>query len=662
MFDLVFMGYPHLDTLRTGHSVVAPKPAFVERLSDAVPTTETAPAALLAAGLFGPASTQHKARLEALYPTAASASPFGQQAYASAHFTLGRTRPDSEAPAYLDVAGKPEDEARIEPMMLRVATERQYRPGDAADGGGAGKTASTLMIVTPAKTMPAEASAPGGRSLPDAAAAAATPVGEEKHGGGHGHGGPVERDPSVREVAFDASLFGPDPSYPDFVYDAAAQLDIYGGKKAVRTQRPLLELGNDFYSTGVLGEGLDFFGSKNRINPQLIAFGDIRTAVAYNDNRGADLGQIAGRINLDVSLLLSGTERFHAFFRPIDNNGRFTRYEISGGLAQDDKTFVFEDRLDPVTFFFEGDLGQMTAGFTDEYRSWDLPFAVGRVPLLMQNGIWIEDAFLGGAFAIPARNSRRFDITNFDVTFFAGFDEITSDAFITNAGKKDDHDAKMVGVAGFLEFGEGYMETGYAYLHDSDKANGDHSYHNFTVSFTKRYRGKISNSTRIIANVGQDPGPGFETTADGVLILFENSLVSKKPLTFVPYANFWAGFGKTQSVARAADGILRNTGILFESDALTGFPTLDDTGVDTAGVAIGVQNLFTLNQQLVAEVALVVPHGDKEGRAQDTQLGVGVRYQRPLNNHLIFRADAMYGDFGDDRPSTGMRAELRWKF
>ena len=51
----------------------------------------------------------------------------------------------------------------------------------------------------------------------------------------------------------------------------------------------------------------------------------------------------------------------------------------------------------------------------------------------------------------------------------------------------------------------------------------------------------------------------------------------------IPYFNLWSGFDDPQSVARAggAGGVLRNTGILFESDNLTGYPTLDATGNDT---------------------------------------------------------------------------------
>lgn len=62
------------------------------------------------------------------------------------------------------------------------------------------------------------------------------------------------------------------------------------------------------------------------------------------------------------------------------------------------------------------------------------------------------------------------------------------------------------------------------------------------------------------------------------------------------------------NLARAggAGGVLRNTGLNFETDRLTGFPTLDPTARNTTGGAIGLQNLFSLEQQLVGEIAVVI--------------------------------------------------------
>ena len=115
------------------------------------------------------------------------------------------------------------------------------------------------------------------------------------------------------------------------------------------------------------------------------------------------------------------------------------------------------------------------------------------------------------------------------------------------------------------------------------------------------------------------------------------------PSTLIPYANFFVGFGNPQPLVDGNNaGILKNVGINFETDALTGFPKLDDTGSNTFGGAIGLEYLFNLDQQLVFEVAMVQPFEDDGIGAQHAQYGFGVRYQIPINRAWLFRADATY--------------------
>ena len=475
--------------------------------------------------------------------------------------------------------------------------------------------------------------------------------------------GPVQRDERVREVPYDQQLFSSDPEY-SITYDPQAEIDIYGGKSAISTPRPPVEIFRDLYDEGPLGEGFTLFGDKNRIFPQILVFGDLRTAVAFNDNGQQEIAQIAARANINIDFKLTATERIHLFFQPLQNGAEFTRYEFAGGDA--DRTGVeIETTEQPTNAFIEGDLGAIFAGLTDEYNKYDIPFAAGRVPLFLQNGVWFDDQFLGFAVTpLVAQNSPTLDITNYDVTFFAGFDEIDSPAIVDGAtGQQADHDANIYGVHGFFDTREGYLEVGYAYLDDRDGSNGDFSYHNFTVAFSKRYAATVSNATRVIVNIGQDPGRGFNETAEGVLFLSENSWITHLPLTLIPYSNFWFGVDSTQSASRngAAGGVLKNVGINFETDGLTGFPTLDATGIDTFGGALGVQYLFGLDQQIVGEFAAVFPYDDREGPAQDPQFGFGVRYQKPLTNRVIVRADAMYGLLLDTQNIFGIRAELRLK-
>ncbi len=468
------------------------------------------------------------------------------------------------------------------------------------------------------------------------------------------------RDDRVKEVDVKEGVFKADPTYKGG-YDPEAQIEIYGGKTRVEPAPAALSIGRDeLYGTGEVGEGIVLFGEKNRFFPHLLVFGDWRTAVAFNRNNGNEVGQIATRLNLFADLKLTATERILMFYEPLRNNGNATRL-----VFEDDKSngasFEFEIEDEPTTLFFEGDAGAIIAGITDEFQTYDRPIAFGRVPLLFQNGVWLDDAFLGGAFTIPAQNSSTFDITNYDLTFFAAGAEVTTDAFVKDTGGNDDNEAAMIGVKGFFDMQEGYLELGAAYLHDKKQKDDDESYLNLTAAFSKRYFGKISNATRVILNVGQESPRQGKRTADGFVLISENALITHLPLTLIPYANFWLGKDAPQPAARG-DGLLKNIGLAFETDALTGFPTLDAAGRDTFGGALGVQYLFALDQQLVVEAAAVIPWDGENGVAKDEQFALSARYQIPLSNQWILRADGIYGFLVDDQDVFGARMELRLKF
>ena len=105
-----------------------------------------------------------------------------------------------------------------------------------------------------------------------------------------------------------------------------------------------------------------------------------------------------------------------------------------------------------------------------------------------------------------------------------------------------------------------------------------------TASYTRRYANTVSNSTRVFANFGNGKND------EGVAIISENSLISGLPSTLIPYANFFVGFGNPQPLVDGfGAGILKNVGINFETDALTGYPKLNDTGSNAYGGAIGLQ-------------------------------------------------------------------------
>jgi hypothetical protein len=444
--------------------------------------------------------------------------------------------------------------------------------------------------------------------------------------------------------------FKRDPCYPP--YNAKDEQDVYH-KKGLNNPNPPVQEGIRLYDRGAYEPPPTQLGRDNPMGYHFMAYGDLRTGVASNDNGGPPVNgktqqsRAAARLNLDLDLAFTATERIHAFVRPLDRGGSFTRYEISGGVQ--DK-FVHELNAKLVTLFAEGDLGQMFAGLISRPTPVALPIAGGLIPITTQNGIWIEDAFTGFATGITARNSRRLDISNFDVTVFTGLDRVLTDAVPLGHGK-----AKLYGAAGFFDTLKGYVELGYGYLGADEN---DLSYHNLTAAYTRRYGNLINNSVRLIGNFGQK---ATVKTANGLLLLVENSLLTSRPSTLVPYLNLFAGFDTPQSLARAADagGVLRNTGINFQTDGLTGYPTLDARGHDTWGGALGVEYLFNLDRQVVFEGSVVE-------RMRNSTLGnqyaIGASFQQPLTSTWILRLDGMRGWLQRQKDIFGVRLEIRRKF
>ncbi len=488
--------------------------------------------------------------------------------------------------------------------------------------------------------------------------------------------GEVKMSPEATVTKHKDSAFAPDPFYDNRVYDYDAQLEIYGGKSKVDTPRPLLELGKRIYDKGVFPEESYIFGELNPVSQQFTVYGDWRTAAVYNDfsQNTRDRATVATKLTLELDYKITATERLHIGITPLDRDGDITRVDFGGGLDSEDET-VLDLRADSA--FFEGDLGAIVSGFTGSYTSWDMPFAVGLMPLQFQNGIWVDDAFTGFALSVVSKHSKALNISNYDVTFFAGFDKVNSplDADLTTAGiQTSQRRSNIVGVATFFDATQGYWEFDYGYTQGQDDLD-DQSYHNIAAGFTRRYGGWLSNSVRVITNFGQDrdelAANGTSLTADGTLYLLENSLITSKPSTLVPYFNLFAGVGRPQALARAqaAGGVLKNVGITFESDNMIGYPTLDATAFNTVGGALGIQYLFGLDKQIVFEIAGVDVRDDDKtatnGRAAiaDSQTAVGIRYQQNLSKAWLMRMDANYSNNKIEATDFwGARFELRRKF
>lgn len=567
------------------------------------------------------------------------------------------------APELLDTMLRGQLPEQIDPSGVVLGGEANQKPKK--DIPAPAPPAGGSAAFDPLHALPQDLLVPGDSALPQLQAApgrtanpAAQALKAPKYDGlpsyitGYGKIAGPQVDVLAKQVPYDVGAFIPSPMAP-VPYDAQQEALIYRGKTPVSTQRPLVEWGRPLFSSGIYPPARNWFGKYNLVMPHFMVYGDYRTGVGVNRNQNGDANSLAFRANLDMDLEITATERVHAFMTPLNRGGSFTRLDFT-----DSAEFINGGDLRLDTLFFEGDAGAIWGGWTGQDGPFDLPFSLGLIPFFYQNGIWANDAAMGAAVALPSKHNRLLNWSNFDATFFWASDQIDSDAFLG-----DNNAAEFFGTAWFIEANDGYWEVDYAFIHDDV---GQHrSYHNFSVAFTRRYLQRLSNSIRFVTNFDQAL-PRDQRTAQGHLLLIENSLISRNPNTFVPYFNLWYGQGRTQSLARAGGtgGILNNVGINFESDGLTGYPTLDASGVNTVGGAVGLNLLgHNFSHQLVLEVAGLKANGSAQFRnAAGDQYAAGIRYQRPINNAWIFRTDHMFGFLRGAEDIRGSRVELRFKF
>ena len=195
--------------------------------------------------------------------------------------------------------------------------------------------------------------------------------------------------------------FSPDPFY-DQPYDTCAELGVYGDKYLNPTQRPLVEWGFPLYDTGPVPPPSLDCGPTNPSLPRFYLYGDYRAAAAYNDQNDDSSGVVANRLTWSGICGLRRPSGFTCSPARLQRGNDFQRVEFHDGEAEFfDELDFFDANTD--TAFFEGDLGYMLGGWTGKYAQFDMPVTVGLIPLLFQNGIWMEDAIVGAATTIPAQ-------------------------------------------------------------------------------------------------------------------------------------------------------------------------------------------------------------------------------------------------------------------
>ncbi len=458
----------------------------------------------------------------------------------------------------------------------------------------------------------------------------------------------IEASSNVKKTQYRNSHFSSDPQYDNVEYDAISQLSIYGDKKSVTTPRALLELGRPIYKKGEIPQSQTWLGEYNPVTQQFLIYGDMRLASSAQE----DLTTVGARIDLQLEWKFTATERLHASMAPLENNGEFTRIQSSDTSDEENAEFNFE----PLTLFFEGDLGAISSGILGRAVKWDLPFVIGKMPLEFQNGYFLDDVIEGVAVSVISKNSPAFNISNYDVTLFAAIGDVDQQFSTVNNLAAPDEDTQIFGLTSYLDASDGHWEFNIA-----RSSSDDTEFVTSALGFTRRYGSYLSNSIRIMHSSGTADA-GIDSV-NGTLLVLESSIITSLPSTLIPYLNVFIADDSPQPIAITGkkQGVLNNIGIAFESDALMSVNGINAVAKNNLGGAIGIEYLFDLSKQLVFEAAMSdrISEGDANSAGKTTAFAA--RYQQNINTEWAYKIDALIIN-SDTQDNTTIKIEVFNKF
>lgn len=412
----------------------------------------------------------------------------------------------------------------------------------------------------------------------------------------------------------------------------------------VRRPKPLLELGTPFQAPGTIEEGIRIPDGAV-LQPSLLVFGTLRSAIQAFNNGETTFSEWANRLDLFANLQLTGTERILVGMRPLDEDGHFTGYRFNPNRHDGVED---EFNADITTFFFEGELGEMfPAADPRDTESLDWGLAVGRQPLLFQEGMLINDDIdaigLVRNMILPEGGS------NLRMTFLYGWNQIHRD------DNQEDSSVQLFGVFTESDWPTSTVAVDVAYiLDDDDRSDGVF----WGISSVQRIR-HVNTSFRLLGSHALDDES--DAVSSGYLLFAEISWTPKKTEDLVYLTTFW-GIDNFSSAARgpATGGPLGRTGILFAAVGLGRFGApLGNRADQSVGGAAGYQ-LFLDGTRKQVVFELGGRHSTESNG--DGALGVGTRYQQAMGQQAVLQVD-LFGTIQESRDEGwGTRVEIRYEF
>jgi len=423
-------------------------------------------------------------------------------------------------------------------------------------------------------------------------------------------------------------------------------------------ERPplVVECGEKFLSPGPLKCGCETpFGAVWR--PALWVFGEYRTALQYSDQNSGTISEWANRLDLFGQLNLSGTERVLLGLRPLDRELRDQRRFSSIDLR--DGTSIDGFNAQVQTLFFEGDFGEIFPDL-DPYDvlQLDYGFSVGRIPLLAQQGLLINEDRMD---AITVTKNTLFTkrIINLRMTGVYGWGSISRNSPDFGVPNTEESNSRMVALLTESDFARSTVNADIVYV-EGDAVAGDLMA--FGLSSIQRHQGYFNAYNTSLHVLGSFPVDGEATFSQQGELLFAQTSWTTHHYEDLIYLNLFLAIDQFTSPARGplAGGPLGQSGLLFSAPGIGRVgPPINVQTNDTAGGTLGYQYFFDhFRQQVIWELG---GQKDTDGTNRGA-IATGMRYQRAIGQHWIGLVDATVGKRESINTGASLRFEARAKF
>jgi len=464
---------------------------------------------------------------------------------------------------------------------------------------------------------------------------------------------PLPTEISLMTMSMATSAVSPESKSSSRFSDQPAPLrtDIFPSRPP-----PLFEWGDKLLGQGNLKPGFMLPTGANW-SPALWIYGDYRTAIQVFDPGFAPrVSEWVNRLDLYANLQLSGLERILIGFRPLDRyeDGaeRFTGYNAEPDRPSKYHGWQGEFRGEPTTFFFEGELGEIFPKLSqgDKYNM-DWGFSVGRQPLLLQDGLLVNDDAMD-MVGITRNTLLPKGTSVARVTGLFAWNEIQ------RAHNTPDGGSFMIGLDAEADFPVSTVKGTLLYVPSGHDSDGFYS----GLSASQHF-GKLNTQFHVANSIAVDKSN--DLVRNGTLLFAEMSIAPTGTHNLLYLNGYW-GIKEFSSADRGplAGGPLGRVGLLTAASDLGRYgPPLTNYPEDAVGASLGYQMFFGMipRTQFTIEVGGRIPTESPATPEKRAAGGIAARFQKAYGQRFVLIADG-FGVLREGGDGYGARLEWHTKF